>query len=338
MKWNGKYSSAFKVKRGTKQGSILSPALFNVFINDLLIGLSLCKAGVRINNDIFNSFAYADDINLFSLTVPDLQCLIDMCWEYSRRWRFSFGIKKSRCMISGGNNFLRETPSWYLKDVRIDIVNQVQILGTAFSSPMSSVSHVNQRAQACRRAMYSLSEVGCSYPGLSTHVKCHLWRSVGLPTLLFGCDTIHVNKTQLNKLEAVQATTVKRVLGLPVRSHHSKLLQAVEIYPVEDRLKANTKSLWWRTFRVASPARTLCARLLGLYIADGTIVSGSLLDRVVKAGSSPVALIFNKPVARKMCHPQDGVVDSLSYLVMQENFIKPYSEEHVLATLLLRAF
>ena len=48
--------------------------------------------------------------------------------------------------------------------------------------------------------------------------------------------------------------------------------------------------------------------------------------------------LFNKPVARKMCHPQDGVVDSLSYLVMQENFIKPYSEEHVLATLLLRAF
>ena len=89
---------------------------------------------------------------------------------------------------------------------------------------------------------------------------------------------------------------------------------------------------------MASPARTLCASLLALYIVEGSIVSGSLLDRIIKAGGSPVDLIFNKPRKSKLRHPQDGVVDSLAYLVMQENFIKLYSEEHALTTLLLRAF
>ena len=78
MKWNGKYSSGFSVKHGTKEGSILSPALFNVFINDLLIELSSYEAGIRVENDVFNSHAYVDDINLFSLTVPGLWYLIDL--------------------------------------------------------------------------------------------------------------------------------------------------------------------------------------------------------------------------------------------------------------------
>ena len=34
----------------------------------------------------------------------------------------------------------------------------------------------------------------------------------------------------------------------------------------------------------------------------------------------------------------DGVVDSLRYLISQENFIKPYSNEHILGVLLTKAF
>ena len=79
VRLNGKYSKSFNVTRGTRQGSILSPHLFGFFINDLLLDLNLSKYGVRIGSDKFESFAYADDISLFSATIPHLQNLIDMC-------------------------------------------------------------------------------------------------------------------------------------------------------------------------------------------------------------------------------------------------------------------
>ena len=44
--------------------------------------------------------AYADDITVFSTNAKDLQRLIDMCTMYSDRWRFKYGIDKSKCMIS----------------------------------------------------------------------------------------------------------------------------------------------------------------------------------------------------------------------------------------------
>ena len=55
VKWNGQYSPIFSVTRGTRQGSILSPDLFNIFINQLLIELQNTGYGVNIGQSIYNT-------------------------------------------------------------------------------------------------------------------------------------------------------------------------------------------------------------------------------------------------------------------------------------------
>ena len=47
VRWDGTHSQCFRVLRGTKQGSILSPTIFNIFINDLLVELSASGVGIR---------------------------------------------------------------------------------------------------------------------------------------------------------------------------------------------------------------------------------------------------------------------------------------------------
>ena len=140
--------------------------------------------------------------------------------------------------------------------------------------------------------------------------------------------------------ESAQGSVIKRILGFPVRSHHSCLLTAAGIHPVKYLVDRNCVSLWKRIFQVNSPARILSAKLLTAYINKNTRVPGTLLDRILKLKLSPVNCIFSSRVSHfgHINNVHSGVVDSLKYLICHDNFIKPYSEEHVLATLLTRAF
>ncbi len=188
VKWNGEYSTVFNVTKGTRQGSILSPYFFNIFLNDLLVDLKSSNYGVSIGNLLFNSYAYADDVTVFSATACGLQKLIDTCYVYSRKWRFKFGIKKTKYMCIGKSLFPEY--KWYLGSSQISTNSHVEILGTMFNDNYKFNDHIDSRIRKCRQSYYSLTKCGMAYPGASSDVKSYLWNSVCSPVLMYGMDGI----------------------------------------------------------------------------------------------------------------------------------------------------
>ena len=138
---------AFDITRGTRQGRKRSPYLSNIFTNLLLLYLNDCDAGVRLGDVLYNYMAYADDITIFSTNAKCVQCLIDMCAMYSDRWRFKYGIEKSKFMIIGKSPFTCE-PMWRLNDVSLRNVETMQILGNVFNSKGNNTSQKVTSVQA----------------------------------------------------------------------------------------------------------------------------------------------------------------------------------------------
>ena len=240
-----------------------------------------------------------------------------------------------------GRNLLKSTPQWTLNSNTIVITETIDILGTVFTSDLSCFSNTEKRIQASRRAMYSLAGAGCTYSGnLSSEVKTYLWKSIGLPSLLYNLEATNLSNVYCRKLESAQSSTIKRILGFAQRSHHTNLLRALNLPSINFLVEKAVLSLWYRIFQVDSPAKVLCANLLSMYILKGNCVPGTLLDRLVKLKFSPVRCMLQKckPEATIDGNSHDGVVDSLRFLISQENFIKPYSSEHVIASLLTKAF
>ena len=60
--WGDATSTPFHVRNGVRQGGILSPYLFNVYMDELSCRLNACRAGCLSGNMILNHLMYADDL------------------------------------------------------------------------------------------------------------------------------------------------------------------------------------------------------------------------------------------------------------------------------------
>ena len=58
VRWSGIVSQGFHVTNGVRQGGILSPYLFNVYLDDLSIALSAFRTGCSVGNSLINHIMY----------------------------------------------------------------------------------------------------------------------------------------------------------------------------------------------------------------------------------------------------------------------------------------
>ena len=99
MKWGECFSSFVELKTGTRQGVVISPALFSV--DDVLVKLEKSGLGCQIHNLYFNAFMYADDLLLLSISLSDLQNMINICNAEFDWLDMSVNSDKSSCVRVG---------------------------------------------------------------------------------------------------------------------------------------------------------------------------------------------------------------------------------------------
>ena len=76
VRWGTYVTKFFSSSNGVRQGGILSPKLFNIYMDRLSNELSSVYIGCILKQQVINHLIYADNIVIFSPSIKGLQCLV----------------------------------------------------------------------------------------------------------------------------------------------------------------------------------------------------------------------------------------------------------------------
>ena len=143
VRWGHCISNSFNVTNGVRQGGVLSPQLFNVYIDGLSDILNKSTIGGTLGGKPINHLLYADDLCIVSLSSAGLQQLLSICDQYCASHSITFNVRKSVCMFFKSKmNKLYDNVPVVLSGNNIDFVHETKYLGAIINSSMKTSSDV----------------------------------------------------------------------------------------------------------------------------------------------------------------------------------------------------
>ena len=94
----------FQIGKGVRQGCVLSPCLFNLYAEYIIMtnaGLEEAQAGINIAGRNINNLRYADDTTLMAESEEELKSLLMKVKEENEKVGLKLNIQKTKIMVSG---------------------------------------------------------------------------------------------------------------------------------------------------------------------------------------------------------------------------------------------
>ena len=90
-----------KISNGVKQGGCLSPSLFSIYINILILNLRSNNIGCKYESEYMGVFGNADDLSLLCPSFSGIKEMLNICEKYAKKYNILFNATKCQLLYFG---------------------------------------------------------------------------------------------------------------------------------------------------------------------------------------------------------------------------------------------
>ena len=250
VKWDNVFSDWFAISAGVRQGGVLSPDLYGIYVDELIVILQKANIGCYFRDKFAASLFYADDMAVLAPSIKGLQRLIDLCNEYCSEWDILLNAKKTKNLFFGKGP--KPTYSILLNKSAIPWVDQWPYLGIMVKSGLKFDCCVKDKISSFYRALNAIIRIDGNADEL---VRLRLLESHCLPILTYGIEILHVsNRDERRQLRVAYNSIFRNIFKFTYHESVTELQHALGRCTWEELLtKRQEKFLTSCTMCIDSP-------------------------------------------------------------------------------------
>ena len=227
-------SSPYHTPTGVPQGSVASPTLFNIMINDLFF---------QSDNTLKYS-KFADDLALWTSDKSTTDCFQNMQTKLStlEKWTKKWGIKISPSKTKAIFFSRRKNPTFSLKinNITIELVKHHKFLGIIFDKNLTWRPHLEDLKIKCNSDLNLLKLLSNQSWGADYSVLHLLYKSLILSKINYGCFLYDTStKSNLEILNRIQFKAARIMLGALPCTRTEHLEKLANLTPLHHLRKSN---------------------------------------------------------------------------------------------------
>ena len=215
VNWNHKQSDTFTVQNGVKQGGVISPLLFAIFVEELIERVKNSKLGCYVGDKCASILVFADDVLLLSPTRFSTQNLLNICKNFADEVGLKFNIGKCKYIVFGSS--YHENIQIFLGNAALGRVNQEKHIGNKLSNIGDIVNFEDIITGIAVKTNCLKRIFNC----VDSQSKCTLFNAQCCS--MYGIELIDITSPQFEKLQIQWRKSIRYLINLHPRTHNELL-------------------------------------------------------------------------------------------------------------------